>query len=120
MEVDAKRQVLHIAFRGSVSAADMRVGSQSLEALISRLQPGFTVLTELTGLDCMDLDCVPELTRVMDRMVAAGAGQVVRVIPDPDKDIGFTLLSLTHYRGHVPITTYPSVAEARQALDRGQ
>jgi hypothetical protein len=42
--------------------------------------------------------------------------RVLRIIPDPSKDIGFTLLSHTHYRGKVPFVTLTSAAEAETAL----
>lgn len=78
--------------------------------------PGFIVVTDLADLERMELDCVPHVTRLMDRFVAGGVNKVVRVIPDPDKDIGFNLLSMTHYRGRIPVVTYRTREEAEAAL----
>ena len=64
----------------------------------------------------MDLDCVPHLTKIMDLSRAHGVGTVVRVIPDPDKDIGFSILSIIHYRRGVRIVTCESLAEAERVL----
>ena len=80
------------------------------------LAKGFTVLTDLSGLNSMDRSCVPELERMMDLIRKSGAGTVVRVIPDQAKDIGFNILSLFHYRNKVHVQTFPSLAEAEAAL----
>jgi hypothetical protein len=41
---------------------------------------------------------------------------VVRVIPDPQKDIGLNILSLFHYRKRVRIVTCETLDEARKVL----
>jgi hypothetical protein len=42
---------------------------------------------------------------------------VVRVIPDPQKDIGLNILSLFHYRRRVRIVTCATLGEAMKALE---
>jgi hypothetical protein len=117
IEVDPQRQILRAHFRGVVSPAALAAGAQRSAELIAQMRPGFIVVADLSELERMDdLDCVPHITRLMDLYRAAGVARVVRVIPDPNKDIGFTLLSLTHYRGKVPFETVESVAEAERAL----
>jgi hypothetical protein len=41
---------------------------------------------------------------------------VVRVIPDPQKDIGMQIMSLFHYDRRVRIVTCESLAEAMKVL----
>jgi hypothetical protein len=41
---------------------------------------------------------------------------VVRVIPDPHKDIGLNIMSLFHYRRRVRIITCETLAEALRSL----
>jgi hypothetical protein len=41
---------------------------------------------------------------------------VVRVIPDPHRDIGMTIMSVFHYRGGVKIFTCQTLAEAEETL----
>lgn len=50
--------------------------------------------------------------------LAAGLGRVIRIIPDPDKDIGFNLLALVHYGGAIPTVTCKTPAEAETGLAR--
>jgi hypothetical protein len=52
----------------------------------------------------------------MELFKTRSIGTVVRVIPDPEKDIGFNILSLTHYRRGVKIVTCETLAEAERAL----
>ena len=101
---------------GLVTATQMTAGLRQAEALLPQMKAGFTVLADLSGLESMDLNCVPHLTRFMDLCKAQGAGMVVRVIPDPAKDIGFNILSIVHYRGKVKILTCDTLAEAERAM----
>jgi len=41
---------------------------------------------------------------------------VVRVIPDPHKDIGLNILSQFHYGPQIKLATFESLAEAFSAL----
>jgi hypothetical protein len=45
-----------------------------------------------------------------------GVGLVVRVIPDPAKDIGFNLLSIFHYPHHPRAVTCKTMSEAARLL----
>jgi len=41
---------------------------------------------------------------------------VVRVVPDPHKDIGLNILSQFHYGPQIKLVTFESLAEALSAL----
>jgi hypothetical protein len=105
-----------MAFHGVVTARDLQTRVDELPALLTTVGPGFSLVTDLTDLELMDLDTVPAITRVMDLCLQAGVKQIVRIIPDPAKDIGFHLLSMTHYRGRVPISTCATRAESDTLL----
>ncbi len=115
---DFERKILRTYFRGNVRGADLEPRLVTLPTLLKQLGPGFVLVTDLFELTAMDLDCVPHLTRIMDECLSAGVSKVVRVIPSPEKDIGFTLLSLTHYRGKVRIRIVKTRAEAEKELPR--
>jgi hypothetical protein len=116
LQVDAARNLIRIRYRGHVTPSDMQTGLAGVESLLSQLRADFTLLTDLSGLDSMDLDCVTHLTKLMDRIRAGGVRTVVRVVPDPAKDIGFKILSIIHYRRGVRIVTCETLAEAERAL----
>jgi hypothetical protein len=114
--LDAPRNLIRMRYNGHVSAAEMKPFADEVRALLPKLRKGFTVLTDLSGLDSMELDCATELTGVMDRLKAKGVGTVVRIVPDPAKDIGFNILSIVHYRRGVRIATCQTAEEAERML----
>ena len=116
IQLDAPRNLLRIRYLGEVTSAGMAACVKELETLLPSMHAGFTVLTDLSAVDAMALDCVPHLTRIMDLSKAHGIGTVVRIIPDRDKDIGFNILSIIHYRRGVKIITCETLAEAERAL----
>jgi hypothetical protein len=116
LQVIAPRKIVHLHFRDHVKAADIRGGVDELHGVLKELGAGFTLVTDLSELEEMDIESVADITRMMDISLALGVKQVIRVIPNPDKDIGFRLLSLTHYRGRVKIYTCQTWAEAARLL----
>ena len=88
---------------------------EQIPPLMADLRPGFRLLTDLSGLESMDLACVPYIQRMMDLCNKKGVEMVVRVIPDPHKDIGLNILSLFHYRRRVRIVTCATLEEAMKA-----
>ena len=116
VEVDAARNLARTQFFGNVTAEQMKSGVAEVERHLLGLRAGFAVLADLSGLETMELECAPHLSKIMDLCRAHGVGLVVRVIPDPSKDIGLNILSLIHYRGKVRIVTCETLAEAERAL----
>ena len=118
IEADVDRTILRMRFRGNVTPQALQAAAEWSASVIAQMKAGFIVVADLTHLEQMDLDCVPHVTRLMDLFRQAGVGRVMRVIPDASKDIGFTILSHTHYRGRVPFETLASLSEAEAALAR--
>jgi anti-anti-sigma regulatory factor len=116
LETNATQNLLRVRYTGQVTVAGMKACRTQVEVQLAALRPDFTVLTDLSGLESMDLDCVEPLTRIMDLFRAKGVGLVVRVIPDPSKDIGFKILSIIHLRRGVKIVTCDTLAEAERIL----
>lgn len=116
VETDSERKILRVHFRGRVLPADITAELGRFRDEVKKLGKGFVLVTDLTDLESMDLDCVAPVTRIMDLSFAGGIGKVVRIIPDPAKDIGLNLLSHVHYRGKVPMVTCETKTEAEQEL----
>ena len=114
--IDASRNLVRVRFAGAVTAPAMEAAAARLEALLPAMKPGFTTFTDFGGVESMDLDCVPHLTRIMDLCRTHGIGLVVRLLPAPDKDLGIKLLSIVHYRGKVKMVTVETLAEAERVL----
>src|SRR5580692_5298195 len=102
---DVSRNLIVIRYEGSVTAAEVSVVYDRVMSMLPHMRKGFALLADLSKLDSMDLDCMTDLTRIMDACNAAGIELVVRIIPDPKKDIGLNILSIIHYRRGVRIVT---------------
>jgi anti-anti-sigma regulatory factor len=113
---DKTRNLLKITFSKHVDPEETRNTVEKAKALLAELQPGFRLLTDLTRLESMDVACAAHLRQVMDCSNRKGVEKVVRVIPDPHKDIGLNILSLFHYRRAIPIVTCASLKEAMTVL----
>jgi anti-anti-sigma regulatory factor len=108
---DDAGQILTISYGRHVTSSEMEECLKSIAAM-DHLQPGFVLLSDLTQLETMDGDCATTLGAIMELCSAKGITAIVRVIPDPSKDIGFNLISLFHFQK--PVRTYesPNLAEA--------
>ena len=110
------KNLLCVHLRGDVDPGCMKICVDQIATQLPNLAKGFSILTDLSGLSSMDTHCISELERMMDLCRKSGAATVVRVIPDQSKDIGFSILSLFHYRNKVHVLTVKSLAEAERAL----
>ncbi len=113
---DISRNLIEVTYSGKVSIADVRAVSKTVQELLPQLRQGFTFLADLSGLESMELDSVGDITKIMDFCNAAGIGTVVRIIPDPRKDIGLNILSIIHYRRGVHMITCQTAAEAERVI----
>jgi|ERR1043166_935041 hypothetical protein len=113
------RQLLYLSFIGQVSVAQLQQGRQDVVSLLADLENGFRVLADLSRLDGMDINCATEIGRVMELCDQKGVGLVIRIIPDPSKDIGLNILTQFHYRLRPRIMTCNSLAGAEAALQLG-
>jgi anti-anti-sigma regulatory factor len=113
---DKSGRVLTMSYSGRVGAEEMRRYLGTVQDLVDNLKPDFLLLTDLSNLESMDAACAPVLGAIMDLCSAKGMLTVVRVIPDPAKDIGFDLISHFHHHPQVKTQTHESLAEAIKAL----
>jgi hypothetical protein len=117
VESDKTKNLLRMAFSQRVTPDETRRWREQLGVLVAELQPGFRLLSDLSGLEIMEPDCAPEIEFGMDLCNKAGISKVVRIIPDPRKDIGLSIMSVFHYRRGVRIVTCETLAEALKVLE---
>jgi hypothetical protein len=117
-EVDEARRLLVIRYSGTVAAEETEKGLDDIRAGLGRLKSGFRLLADLTALESMDVKCAPFIEKAMDLCNEKGASMVVRVIPDPRRDIGMAIMSIFHYGGDTQVLTCGTLAEADNLLGR--
>jgi anti-anti-sigma regulatory factor len=109
--------LLHISYIGHVNVVDFQREHENVLALLADLPAGFKMLVDLDRLESMDADCVDELGKIMELLDQRGLEQVVHVIPDPAKDIGFNILARFHYHNNPRITNCTTMIEAAKLLE---
>ena len=115
-EVDEPKRLLTIRYRGVVRAKETEKGLEQIRNGLAKLRSGFRLLADLTELESMDVKCAPFIEKAMDMCNEKGASMVVRVIPDPHRDIGLQIMSVFHYSGDVQIITCETLAQAAELL----
>jgi hypothetical protein len=116
VEADDINRLIKISWSENVSAEEMRECAEQLPALTADMRPGFRLLSDLTGLQSMDPSGASYIGAMMDLFAAKQVGLVVRVIPDPHRDIGLNILSYFHYDSQVQVVTYRNLSDALQSL----
>ena len=113
VEADVAHNLLIIRYRGYVRSSAVERCSRDVASSLTRLRPGFRLLADFTDLEAMDVACAPYLEEIMRLCNEKGVSAVVRVIPDPRRDIGLQIMSHFHYGPEVRITTCRSLEEAQ-------
>ena len=108
--------LLHLSYIGHIDVASLQREHDDIVALLAELPAGFKMLVDLEHMESMDTDCVEELGKFMELLDQHEMGQVVRVIPDPAKDIGFNILARFHYRNNPRMNNCKTMAEAVAAV----
>ena len=114
--VNKPKRLLHLSFIQHVQAEDLKRGREDVAALLADLPAGFRLLTDLERLESMDAACAKEVGRLMELCAQKGVGIVVRVIPDPQKDIDFNILAIFHYAHRQQAVTCANMEEAGKVL----
>ena len=113
---DPEKNILKISFAGKITVNDMPFLKERITCELPRLKKGFSLLTDLTDLISMETKCAPFIKKVMELMRDQGIELVVRIIPDPSKDIGLNIMSRFHYPSSLRVVTVNSHEEANLKL----
>ena len=111
-EANKNGGVLTMSFAQHVDTRQMKACLARVTHLLKDMELGFLLITDLSSLDLMDADCLSDLGKMMDLCNEKGVKTIIRIIPDPHKDIGFTLLSHFHYKPEIEVITYDNLADA--------
>ena len=110
------KQLLVMRYFEHVTAKQLKDNRDNLKALVTELAPGFNTLADFSQLESMSLDCAEEVGFGMELLDQHQVALVVRVIPDPRKDIGMNILTLFHYKRRPQIVTCANLVEAAKVL----
>jgi hypothetical protein len=116
VESDRSKRLLVISAAGRVTKKEVESVALRVREMMKEVTPGFRVLTDFRWLERMDPAAAVPLAEIMDALAAKDVAAVVRVVPDPRKDIGLNILSQFHYGPQIKLATFESLAEALSAL----
>jgi hypothetical protein len=116
VEADRPKRLLVISAAGDVTKKEVENVALRVRDMMKEVTPGFRVLTDFRWLDRMEPAAAAHLAEIMDTLAEKDVAAVVRVVPDPDKDIGLNILSQFHYGLQIKLATFESLAEALSAL----
>jgi hypothetical protein len=116
VELNQSRHTLTISYGGRVTADETRLCGDEVCLALTLLQPGFGLIVDLTDLQSMDFNCSPLIANIMEICNTAGVAEVLRIIPDPTRDIGLQIMSFFHYGHDVQIRTCTSFVDASEIL----
>ena len=110
------QRLLHISYIQNVSVAELERGYEGLNRLLAEFPAGFRLLVDLGRLESIDLAGVDVIGRTMELLDQHGLELVVRVIPDPAKDIGFQIIGIFHYANKPRTVICETMVEAARIL----
>ena len=110
------KNLLYLSFIEHVTVDELERGIPDVTALLSALPAGCRVFVDFGRLDSMDLDCAGPIGKVMEMCDQKLVALVVRLVPDPSKNIGLNILTLFHYHHRLTFVTCETMADAARAL----
>jgi len=116
VEMDKGKRLLVISAVGRVSRDEVKAAAQEVREMVKDAVPGFRVLADFRWMESMESAAAPHVAEIMDALAANQVGLVVRIVPDPRKDIGLNILSQFHYGADIQIATFETLAEAWENL----
>ncbi len=110
------KRLLHLSYIGKIDVAELQRGSEDVIALMADLPSDLQLLTDMERMESMDIACAEIIGKMMEVLEQHGVELVVRVIPDPAKDIGLNIISRFHYQRIPRTVTCKTMAEAVEML----
>ena len=116
VEADKSKCLVVISAVGRVTKDEAKQAAQRMRDILKDFAPGFRVLADFQWLQSMETAAARHVAEIMDALAEKQVASVIRVMPDPRKDIGLNILSQFHYTPEIQITTFETLADALQSL----
>jgi hypothetical protein len=114
--INKPRKLAWFSYIGHVTVEDLQRNRADLEVMLAELPPDFQLLADLSRVDAFDMACVPEIGKTMELLEHRKVGLIVRLVPDPGKDIGFNIISAFHYKNRPRTATCETMEQAGRLL----
>ena len=116
VDYDCGKNAVIVELAGNVDAAQAGQMLFEIESVLANVEKGFKLLVDYSAVETTEPDVEGVIVKGMDFFNAKGVDEVIRVLPDPDLEIGFNELSVFHYSRSVEIRSVRTRAEAEALL----
>jgi hypothetical protein len=116
VDFDPGKNVVIIELAGGVDAAQARLALLELERGLANVERGFKVLVDFTAVETLEPEVKGEIVKAMDFLDSKGIEEIVRVLPDPEPELGFNRLSAFHYSPRVRVHAVRTRSEGEALL----
>jgi hypothetical protein len=116
VEIDKAKRLLVVSAAGHVSKEEVKEAAAHVRDALEDVPPGLRALTDFRWLESMRPSAAPYIAEIMDALAEKQVASVIRIIPDPGKDISLNILSQFHYNRDLPISTVETLVEALDKL----
>ena len=113
---DQERNLITIDFEGKIDVVQAEEFYREVQKVVPKTEKGFKILTDFTLLDEIDTEVQELIKKTMDFFNEQGVSEIMRIVPTPEQDIGFNILSIFHYSKQVKFLTLSSRDEAYERL----
>jgi hypothetical protein len=110
------QRLLQVSYIHHVTVPELERGYEELKLLLAEFPAGYRLLVDWGRLESMDPAAVDIIGRTMELLEQHGLELIVRVIPDPSKDIGLKIIGIFHYHSKPRIIICETMEEAAQKL----
>jgi hypothetical protein len=119
VETDKAKSLIIISAAGLVTAEQVRAAAMQVRELVQDAPPGIRAVADFRFLERMDATAAPHVGEIMDALAAKQVALVVRIMPDPHKDIGLNILSQFHYGPGIQILSVATLVDALDTIREG-
>ena len=116
VEINGSKRLLVISAAGHVSKEEVKQTAKQVRNALQDVAPGLRALTDFRWLESMRPSAASHIAEIMDTLAEKQVASVIRIIPNPGKDIGLNILSQFHYGPEIQITTFETLADALQSM----
>ena len=116
LEIDCKQNRLHLTLSEQFNALEAELLLEETHQRIQEIEPGFSVLCDLTTLSEFAPEARTHFRQLMDLFNNRGARKIIRVIPDPLNNFGLTIMSHFHFSDNVHLISCNTLKEALDHL----
>ena len=116
VELNGSKRLLIVSAAGHVSTDEVKEAAVRLHEALQIVAPGLRALMDFRYLESIHPSAAPHISAIMKALAEKKVASVIRIIPDPGKDVGLKMLAQFRYNTELSISTVETLVEALDSL----